>query len=28
MDAMIDLLRQNVELNGLQDCINVQLLDW
>ncbi|KAF8243306.1 S-adenosyl-L-methionine-dependent methyltransferase [Wilcoxina mikolae CBS 423.85] len=28
MNAMIDLLHRNVDLNGLQGCINVQLLDW
>lgn len=28
MDAMLDLIRRNAELNGLQERVRVELLDW
>ena len=28
MDAMMDLIHQNVALNSLQNRVKVQLLDW
>lgn len=28
MDAMIGLIHQNVALNGFEDRIKVELLDW
>lgn len=28
MDAMIDLIHENVRLNSLEDTVRVQLLDW
>lgn len=28
MDAMIDLIHRNVALNGFEDRIKVELLDW
>lgn len=28
MDAMIDLIHRNVALNGFEDIVKVELLDW
>jgi len=28
MEAMIDLINKNIELNGMQEQVKVQLLDW
>lgn len=28
MDAMIDLIKRNVALNGFQEKVKVELLDW